>query len=82
VPNDNLCWWMSERGLVKGDQNGAVQNLQEDQVAVGAAQSGAALFRERDGMKQALAALFSSESNFMSARSFMDAEVIRKGTDL
>lgn len=82
VPNSNSVWWMSMRGVVRGDENGKVENLQEDDVAVEAASNGAVLFREQDGMKQALASMFGAQPTVMVARSWMDAEVIRKGTTL
>lgn len=82
VPNSNNVFWMSERGMVVGTQNGEVSNMQEDKVAVEPALVGATLFREQDGMKQMVASLFSPQQTVMAARSYMDAEVIRKETSL
>lgn len=82
VPNDNICFWMSPRGLIKGDQNGNVTNLQEASVAVSPAMRAATMFRESDGMKQIVSSSFGADTTQMSARSFIDAEVIRKGTTL
>ena len=82
VPNTNSVWWMSERGTILGTQDGQVQNLQEKNVAVDPAIVGASLFREQDGMKQMVSSLFSPQSTVISARSFMDAEVVRKETTL
>ena len=82
VTNENAAFWMSPRGMVRGDQDGSVKNLQESNVAVETAQAGAALYRERDGMKQALASLFGERPTLMAARSWMDAEIIRKGVVL
>lgn len=82
VPNSNNVFWMSERGMVVGTQNGEVSNMQEDKVAVDPALVGASLFREQDGMKQMVASLFSPQQTVMAARSYMDAEVIRKETSL
>lgn len=82
VPNANSVWWMSERGTVLGTQNGEVQNLQEKNVAVDPAIVGASLYREQNGMKQMISALFGPQTTVMAAQSFMEAEVIRKETIL
>lgn len=82
TPDGESVWWMSERGLVIGDRSGAVKNVQERNVAVDSAVVGAAMFREQDGMKQVVASLFSPESTGLSARSYMDAEIVRKETEL
>jgi hypothetical protein len=73
---------MSERGMVMGTQDGQVANLQEKNVAVDPAIVGASLFREQDGMKQMVSSLFSPQSTVIAARSFMDAEIVRKETEL
>lgn len=82
VPNENKCWWMSTRGVVIGDQSGQVRNLQDDSVVIDKAGAGAGLFRETDGIKQVLTSLFSSSPSGAAARSYMDAEIVRKGTTL
>lgn len=82
VPNTNSVWWMSERGTILGTQDGQVQNLQEKNVAVDPAVVGASLFREQDGMKQMVSSLFSPQSTVIAASSFMDAEIVRKETQL
>ena len=82
VPNSNSVWWMSERGLVTGTQDGQVQNLQEKNVVVDKATVGAALFREQDGAKQMIAALFNTTQTVAAARTFMDAEIVRRGETL
>lgn len=82
VPNTNSVWWMSERGTILGTPDGQVENLQEKNVAVDPAIIGASLFREQDGMKQMVSSLFSPQSTVVAARSFMDAEIIRKETQL
>lgn len=78
VPNEEAVWWMSDRGFVKGTKGGSVENLQEANVAVEPAQAGAALFREHDGLKQALASMFGERPTAMTAKSWMDAEIVRK----
>lgn len=82
IPNTNDVWWMSERGMVVASQDGQAINLQEKNVAVNPAVSGASLFREQDGLKQMISTLFGPQSTVMAASSFMDAEVIRKETVL
>ena len=82
VPNDNSVWWMSERGVVIGTQDGQVKNVQEDNVAVEVAIAGASMYREQDGMKQMVSSLFGPKSTVLTARSYMEAEVIRKETAL
>ncbi len=82
VPNSDDVWWMSERGRVLGAADGSVKALEEPNVIVPRAQFGASMFRESDGMKQAITSLFGLESTNMAAGSFMDAEIIRKGTTL
>jgi hypothetical protein len=82
VPNENRCYWCSERGMVVGDQDGKVKNLQEATVATSSAVAGASMFHEHDGMKQMVASLFGPQQTVMAASSFMDAEVIRKETSL
>jgi hypothetical protein len=78
IPNANSCYWFSERGVIIGDQQGQVKNVQEEHVAVDPATFGAGLFREQDGMKQIVTTLFNPSNSVAAAKSWMDAEVIRK----
>lgn len=78
---EGVCW-MSPDGLVRGLVGAEIENLQHERVRVGSATHGASLLRETDGMKQIVAALAGGSTGGMAARSFMDAEVIRKGTQL
>lgn len=82
VPHANAVWWMSERGAVLGSQDGQVKNLQESTVAVQPALVGASLYREQDGMKQMLSALFGQQNTVMTTASYMEAEIVRKETVL
>jgi hypothetical protein len=82
IANSSDVMWMSERGRVRGMENGTAKVLEEPNVIVPVAQSGASLFRESDGMKQALTSLFGLKTDRMAAGSYMTAEVIRKGTTL
>lgn len=81
-PDDRTVFWMSATGLVTGDHAGEIQNLQEKDNAVAPASRGATLVHEHDGMKQIIASLFGSRPTTLVAHSFMEAEVIRKGTKI
>lgn len=81
-PDKLRAFWMSTRGVCQGDNAGSVVNLQEKAIAINGAEVGASLFREKDGMKQVVASLFAPNVTGAAAYSFMDAEIIRKGTTL
>ena len=94
-PDRAVCWWMSHRGLVRAGAEGqrsgdnltplggeVITNLQEEAIAMTKFRSGAAMFREQDGMKQVVSSLFDSETAGAAAYSYFDAEIIRKGTTL
>ncbi len=80
-PDGLKAWWMSTRGLVQA-AGGEIKNVQEQAIAVNKAAAGAAMFRERDGIKQVVTSLFGTEQTGAAAYSYMDAEIIRKGTVL
>ncbi len=75
-------WWMSERGIVRGDKAGNVENMQEENVAVSPAQFGASMMREEDGEKQLVVSSFGSQTTVTASRTWMEAEVIRKETTI
>lgn len=77
-PWDESVTWFSERGLVVGSPDGTVKNVQEDVIAVGAAEYGASFFVERDGMRQIVAALFQAGPMQAAAHSFLEDESERK----
>lgn len=81
-PDDNLVHWMSPNGTVVGNSDGQITNLQDKTVAVSQAPSGAAMFRDRDGMRRIVTSLFNPSTNSAVAQTFIDAEVVRKGTTL
>lgn len=76
------CFWMSDHGFMVGDATGNAVALTDENVAVGMATSGASLFRENDGQRHLLSAVSNSQAPVTAARSYMTAEVIRKGTKL
>ena len=80
-PDRLKCWWMSVRGMVQATEQGA-SNIQEQNVAVNPAAAGASFYREQNGLKQVVTSLFGTEASGASAYTFMDAEIIRKGTTL
>lgn len=57
-PSGKQLVWQSPRGLVLGDAQGQVKLLQDDALAFGGATTGATLWRETDGMRQAIATRF------------------------
>jgi hypothetical protein len=93
VSSDQItAWWMSARGLVRvgeaDDRNAdnlapggeSVVNMQEEALAMHRYASGAALYRESNGVKQIISSLFNAETVGAAAYSYFDAEIIRKGT--
>lgn len=79
-PDRNQVAWYSERGLCVADGDGGVENIQEKNVATDPGISGASVFRENDGLKQLISLVTQSGQSLAVARSFMEAEVIRKET--
>lgn len=80
APDSETVFWNTPRGLVVAGPDGSVRNVQEDALRFSAAASGATLYREQDGMAQVVATRFGAEPSMGVARSFMDAEIVRKGT--
>jgi len=81
-PDKVGCWWHSSDGLMRGTNNGEVTPVTAARVAVAGALSGATTLIERDGMKQHVTSTFGPSSTQLAARSFMDAEIVRKETEL
>lgn len=79
-PAGKVAYWQSQRGLVMADLVGGVKNLQEAAVALGPAVSGASLFRSQDGMQHIVSTRVGAETSVAVSRSYMDAEIVRKGT--
>ena len=77
--DDGSVMWQSQRGAVIGGPDGSAQNVQEKQVAPDHATAGAAMIREENGMQQFIASLRGTRTNTLAARSWIDAEVIRRG---
>lgn len=81
-PDRMGCWWFGTDGLMRGNEAGEVVSLTTDRVAVSGALSGASALIERDGMKQHVTSTFGPSSTTLAANSFMDAEIVRKETQL
>ena len=82
TPDSSRCFWMSARGMIVGNSDGSAKNVTEADIAMNRAVVGATSYRERDGIKQMIASLFSTQQTGAAAYSFMDAEIIRKGESL
>lgn len=74
--------WMSKRGMVVAKADGSAENVQEKALAIDSAAVGASVFKKTDGLKQAITSLFGAETSKASAKTFMTAEIVRKGTTL
>lgn len=77
--DDGSVMWQSQRGAIIGGPDGSAQNVQEKQVAPDHATAGAAIIREENGMQQFIASLRGTRTNTLAARSWIDAEVVRRG---
>lgn len=80
--NKNAVYWMSVRGLCTGDDNGSIKALSEDNVAMDQPLVGASLMRELNGVRQVISSNFGIETSNVAAKTYLTAEVIRKGTSL
>jgi len=78
IVNKRSAWFLTERGVVVGDDAGNVVNKQEDEVIIGPAQAGAAMYREQDGMKQIVAGTFGTQPTTAVVGSWAEAEIIHK----
>lgn len=79
-PAAKAAYWQSPRGLVMADMAGGVQNLQEAAIAFGPAVRGVSLYRAFDGMQHVISTRAGAEASVAVARSYMDAEIVRKET--
>ena len=75
--SDEVCW-QSQRGMVVGGPGGQCKNVQEANVAVESAVSGAALIREQDGVRQFIASLKQPTNSPLAATAWITAEQIRR----
>ncbi|MBS0453950.1 MAG: hypothetical protein JSS14_21830 [Proteobacteria bacterium] len=78
--DDQFVFWQSPMGLIRAGKNADVKAVQEDALEFGNAASAATLYRQRDGMHAVVSTRHGVEPSIAVATSFMDAEVIQKGT--
>lgn len=72
--------WFTPDGPVSGSQDGQITELQSDAVVYPAADSGASIWRESNGLRQLISAISTNPSippGAAVAGSYMDAEVIQ-----
>ena len=82
MPDGSLCW-ITPRGIVQAMPGGEIRNIQEGKVKVDIntdTTAGTTLI-ERDGLQQVVSTrLVRGSNSAMGVGSFMDAQIIRKGT--
>ena len=79
--NGLVALWTSPKGICAGASSGVFINLTESRLAMNAEGIGAALFREKDGLRQYLSLLNGGrEGSAFKAQDRFDAEVIRNGS--
>lgn len=71
--------WQSTDGSVVGRPSGNCQNVQETHVSVDNGESAATVVREYDGVRQFIASIKQPSIGALAAKSWIDAEVIRRG---
>lgn len=79
---DGTVIWRSDRGIVQAAQDGTLTNRQDKVLALAGGEAGASVIRELDGMRQAVATVSTPNTSRAAVRSYMDAEIVRKGLDL
>lgn len=80
LPHNEGVMWQSTRGTIMAGQDGNVKNIQEERAAADTAETGAALLREMDGLRQFIVSTPNSDISPLAAKSFFDAEIIRRGS--
>lgn len=71
------AYWLSPRGLLAGDDEGGVRNLQEDRLSLGDGTRGACLVRERNGATHVLTSRAGARPLINPADGFAAAELQR-----
>jgi hypothetical protein len=76
-PNTLNLWWSTPRGAVRTTDANTLEMKQDEHIAFSAASTGAALFRESNGLSQVISALSNAvPTGAASASSYMDAVTI------
>lgn len=78
LPGGARAMWQSPRGAIVGGPGGEAVNTQEEHVVPDAAKEGAALYRDRDGRRQYIAALRNPSMGTGAISSWITAEVTRR----
>ena len=73
----NTVSWQSVNGYVTGFPDGSVK-VYDEHVAPGGADSAATLIRQQDGLRQAVISMHGHTQSTLAAKSWIDAEVIRR----
>jgi hypothetical protein len=58
--------------------DGSAQNIQEKNVAPDSGETGTSLIREQDGIKQFVTVINNASMSGLAAKSFIDAEIVRR----
>lgn len=77
IPNSKDVAWFSTRGLVIAGA-GEIKNVMEEQCAPDQGDSGSLLIREENGIRQAVTTIQNPTLPPIVAKSFMEAEIIRR----
>lgn len=75
----NSCFWVSDRGLVRGNGAGEVRNVQEANLSLSGGSAGASLMREQKGQKHIVTSVREQMTTRSASGGYFDAEIIRKG---
>lgn len=77
--NEKGAMWFTPRGAMRATDDGAMQLLQDKDIAFDPAQVGASIVREENGLRTFVAALSTSgQTGGAVMGSYMDAEIINK----
>lgn len=76
--DDERVIWQSQQGAIVGGPDGSAQNIQEKNVATDTGTSAASLVVERDGLRKFVASIQGATASKLAAKSWIDAEVIRR----
>lgn len=78
-PRDNdVVFWHSPRGLIRGLGSGAVQAVQQERLALSGGKSAATYVRERNGQTHVIAAVQAPQKTQGAVYASIDAQVIRR----
>lgn len=76
-PTEESVFWLSDRGLVVGTQDGQVKNVQEDRLSLAGGTRGATLLRERNGCTHVITTRTGAQPLINPADGYLAAELQR-----